>query len=129
MFIMVLLAIASLAWQCTKKICSAYQSAFLIDQSKVHRRFTGFNDTSKAAEPIEKWTINKTNYLLIKPLSRRMKEKSWELVPMVTIFPGAKSKVDTSGGKRPEEALPDSTPPEEDSIFPKDTLILPEDPT
>jgi hypothetical protein len=67
-----------------KYICSAYQSSFFLDKTYGDNFFTAAIDADSM--PLVK-RVAKTDYLLIKPMKAKKKEKGWAVVPMITIFP------------------------------------------
>jgi hypothetical protein len=70
----------------TKYICAAYQSAFLLDTSARKQMFA-IASNEDSTEPLVVYMVKKTDVLLIAPMSRKKKEKSWQTVPMITIYP------------------------------------------
>lgn len=70
----------------TKYICSAYQSSFILDKDYAQEFFAPvkFGEDSL---PLITANVKKDKHLIGVKRSRRAIEKSWELVPMITIFP------------------------------------------
>ena len=68
----------------TEYICSAYQSAFFVDKAYAAEFFHAKVDAD--SQPVVN-RVQKNQYLLIKPISARRKEKGWKVVPMITVFP------------------------------------------
>ena len=69
----------------TKYICSAYQSAFYFDKAAGEKKFA--LKMAEDSTPLIEDLVKKTDVLLIAPMSKKRKEKSWETVPMITVFP------------------------------------------
>lgn len=77
----------------TQYICSAYQSAFFVDKAYANSFFSTPVDAD--SQPLVA-RVQKNEYLLIKPIKPKKKEKSWAIVPMITVFPP--STADSSAG-------------------------------
>jgi len=77
-----------------KYICSAYQSSFFIDKNYGDHFFTAA--IGPDSMPLVK-RVAKTDYLLIKPMKAKKKEKGWAVVPMITVFPAKdSSRIDSN---------------------------------
>ncbi|MES2387204.1 MAG: hypothetical protein V4543_04315 [Bacteroidota bacterium] len=109
LFFALLIFIGSINIYCTrtKYTCSAYQSAFYFDKSAGEKKFA--LKMGEDSMPLTEELVHKTDVLLIAPMSRKKKLKSWDIVPMITVFP-PKSEPDSSafapdstGGEEPEE--------------------------
>ncbi|MDH5603356.1 MAG: hypothetical protein OEY51_05440 [Cyclobacteriaceae bacterium] len=73
-----------LAGACTieKKVCPAYQSAFIFDTTALKKKFSYFiNDTPKIYE------VSKDKFLLIEPMTYRQKLASFRTIEMLPIYP------------------------------------------
>ena len=65
-----------------RKVCPAYQSAFIFDTSALRKKFSYFiNDTPKIYE------VSKDKFLIIEPLTYREQLASWRTIEMLPIYP------------------------------------------
>jgi hypothetical protein len=87
----------------TEYICSAYQSAFFVDKAYANQFFSTVVDAD--SQPLVSRVL-KNEYLLIKPIKPRKKEKGWAIVPMITVFP--ESLKDSTAGDS-TQVVPDAT--------------------
>jgi len=65
-------------------ICPAYQSAFYLDENYQETTFSAFSEDSL---PRIENVVKKSDVMLIAALSKKKKEKAWQTIPMITIFP------------------------------------------
>lgn len=80
---------AVLAWSCKRKYtCSAYQSVFFLDQSTANPDLQAFAFLrGEDSLPVDLDIKRKTKVLLIKPVRKKHKERSWDVIRMETVFP------------------------------------------
>lgn len=103
----------------TEYICSAYQSAFFVDKAYANEFFHAKVDAD--SQPVVS-RVQKTQYLLIKPISAKRKEKSWKVVPMITVFPP--SLADSTAGDS-TQAVPSAGNLEDDGVEKTNFLDIP----
>ncbi|MDH5604114.1 MAG: hypothetical protein OEY51_09240 [Cyclobacteriaceae bacterium] len=78
----VLLVLMGGACTIEKKVCPAYQSAFIFDTTALKKKFSYFiNDTPKIYE------VSKDKFLLIEPMTYRQKLASFRTIEMLPIYP------------------------------------------
>jgi hypothetical protein len=92
-FVVVVVFVLLSACVTQRKICPAYQSAFIFDQEALRKKFSYFENDSTP----KVYTASRTNYLVIPEQSYRKKLKSLqtiEMKPVYTVLP------DTSAEKK-----------------------------
>lgn len=92
-FVVVVVLVLLSACVTQRKICPAYQSAFIFDQEALRKKFSYFENDSTP----KVYTASRTNYLVIPEQSYRKKLKSLqtiEMKPVYTVLP------DTSAEKK-----------------------------
>jgi hypothetical protein len=109
----------------TKYICAAYQSAFFVDRDAGNKMFAFKLDEDSM--PIIEDLVKKTDVLLIAPMSKKRKEKSWEIVPMISVFPPVLEK-DSLDNIAADSTMDQEEPEEkdEDEDSPADTTKKPD---
>ncbi len=97
-------------------ICPAYQSAFYLDENFQEASFSAFNEDSL---PRIENVVKKNDVLLIASLSKKKKEKAWQTIPMITIFPqpdSALAKAALESGDEMREGKQDEESEEKEEL-------------
>ena len=80
---------------CTERmVCSAYQSAFIHDKNTLERHFSYFGEDSL---PKNMLTASKDKFLIIEKQPYKKKVRSFNTVPMKTIYPVLGDSVELAG--------------------------------